>query len=1294
MDNLLITKHAIYESFLKNAKVAVDTLADTKFACVLNDNALHVSASKPGQNPIDYCFELPEHEGDTEELLVLKYFAEVDAIVAVTSWRIFTAKIGSQTATVIADLSSRLVAAEFSPDEELLALVSSERTFLLLVLASGDDDMECDLLKEVYLDDLEHGHGLVSVGWGTEETQFKGAGMKAIERSQAVSAAVSSLEEKELVDEDESFAMIKAGICWRQDSDYCCVSYCDKQNACKRFLRVFDKNGELISTSEPDVVEDPSEVAIIAWRSINLVSVISKKDVAFYEKNGLRHGGFLLKKGHTTEKVVNMAWNYDSSILALCMERNGVIECELWTNANYHFYRKLILPMPSVCNVRFEGNSIYCSEFSGKLHEYLLSKEVFNCSRGEENQAVIKVIDGEEILVTDFAKFVMPPPMCQTKVKCSAQALHVNGDLALLSGGTVCSLSRGFEDFQTSEKARQVAPVCANIVAVLSKDDMGTDIISIYDTTGKILRQMEIVKGVSRMLQNSSKLYCYTLSNELVQVDFESGRTGTVLSFTQKMSKFIDILYYQDELFCFRILADNSLVVNDDLTISNACTSFLLTDSRLVYTTSNHDVNFVLFSSLQSVRDDPSLFTKFVYKRAVERGSVIVTAATKKMKMIFQLPRGNLECVAPRPFVIDFIVESILEKKAYKAAFTAARKHRIDLNLVVDLNPSDFIENLSELLHSISVDDANLLVSSLRDVNVIEEKFKALFAGSSLLNNASFDFTSKVNFVCEAIRNALSNEYYQDAEKKEQFLTILTTYLCQSPPKTEEMMSYLSATVKRTKKSGILDEGLKYVRSFMNLESLFEISLGLYDFELAVSVAQHANMDPREYAPIVESFNAEPNVFYQKYLVDNHLRRFDKAFENLVCGAFYKQAVKYMDEKKLYKNGLVQFSKLEFGDVEEYFNETARLFAEYLETEGKLSDAAGAYLLSNDSSLAEKAFELYVSVGEYEKAQLVSLKYPALKQNVEWYIENMQKLSDILAANRQFKEAAIVRLELVNTFKCGDIDEAISLFIEGKLFCEAVKAACENGVLQMYESELKDELKNAFESTLILIEDYSNTFTAKCKRLATIRQEKPNILVNEDAGLNDKMVDMISNASHYTGMTGATGATGATGSSRYSQTSTRTFKSARSKRKFERKKYDAREGGFYEEQGLVNELKSFITKFGALKDLVVSLTEAVPFLNTFKIIQLASKVQESYEDLVALAVSKRSEIFEPKNPSLNELPVERRFQISDCLQNPDAPQSEAISYLLQVYIPLEKPEFFAFKSKSGTSTLWKSELFH
>ena len=84
-------------------------------------------------------------------------------------------------------------------------------------------------------------------------------------------------------------------------------------------------------------------------------------------------------------------------------------------------------------------------------------------------------------------------------------------------------------------------------------------------------------------------------------------------------------------------------------------TSFVVTPSYLTYITTAHEAHFVPISALRSGSRSES------ETRRVERGSRIVVALPSAMSLVLQMPRGNLETICPRPFVLEVIRNNVKE---------------------------------------------------------------------------------------------------------------------------------------------------------------------------------------------------------------------------------------------------------------------------------------------------------------------------------------------------------------------------------------------------------------------------------------------------------------------------------------------------------------------------------------------------------------------------------------------------------------------------------------------------------
>lgn len=85
--------------------------------------------------------------------------------------------------------------------------------------------------------------------------------------------------------------------------------------------------------------------------------------------------------------------------------------------------------------------------------------------------------------------------------------------------------------------------------------------------------------------------------------------------------------------------------------------------------------------------------------------------------LILQMPRGNLETIFPRAMVIAGI-RKLIEEKNYKKAFTNCRTQRVDMNILYDHAPEQFLSNVPLFIDQVKkISYIDLFLSSLRYVN-------------------------------------------------------------------------------------------------------------------------------------------------------------------------------------------------------------------------------------------------------------------------------------------------------------------------------------------------------------------------------------------------------------------------------------------------------------------------------------------------------------------------------------------------------------------------------------------------
>jgi elongator complex protein 1 len=244
-------------------------------------------------------------------------------IITVTEDEEGAAVPGEAHVEIVGTLSPSIAAARWSPDEELLVIATGDAKVVFM-------SRSFDVIAEVSLsaEDLKLSKH-VSVGWGKKETQFQGRGAKA--------RALRDPTIPEKVDEGTPSANDdgRCTISWRGDGAFVAVNYL--QEGVRRVIRVYNREGELDSVSEPvDGLEGG-----LSWRPEgNLIAGIQRLpdrvDVAFFERNGLRHGQFTLRGPVDALENLALEWNSDSTVLAVVLKDR----VQLWTMGNYHWYLK------------------------------------------------------------------------------------------------------------------------------------------------------------------------------------------------------------------------------------------------------------------------------------------------------------------------------------------------------------------------------------------------------------------------------------------------------------------------------------------------------------------------------------------------------------------------------------------------------------------------------------------------------------------------------------------------------------------------------------------------------------------------------------------------------------------------------------------------------------------------------------------------------------------------------------------------------------------------------------------
>ncbi|KPM45720.1 Elongator complex protein 1 [Neonectria ditissima] len=1008
---------------------------------------------------------------------------------------------------IVGSIDDGIAAARWSPDEELLVVVTKAGSVIFMG-ASFDPVAEVSMTVE----DLKASKH-VSVGWGKRETQFQGRGAKAL-RDPTIPEKV----DQGVPSPHEDGATT---ISWRGDGAYVAINAVE--NGARRVVRVYSREGELDSASEPvDGLESS-----LSWRPEgNLLAGIQRfsdrVDVVFFERNGLRHGQFTLRSPTgpvTPHEKIRLEWNSDSTVLAVIFKDM----LQLWTTGNYHWYLKQEIPISSdsSCLAWHPEKALRFAAASSS--DVLVTEYIFHTARGlcrpPFDNGAVAVIDGDSVKLTPFRTANVPPPMSLFEITAASSVVDV---------------AFGYQN---------------TTFAVLHRNGIDT-----YENVSAL-------EGYGQ--GKSEKLYRITESgNELLPVQF------------QTQLPWFEISMVDDEIVAFGLSRNGHLYANSHLLAKN-CTSFIVTPSHLIFTTNNHLVKFVHLSvnvdeELEVPADDPE---KDERCRSVERGSRLVTAIPTNMSLVFQMPRGNLETIFPRAMVVAGI-RDLIDEKNYARAFSYCRTQRVDMNILYDHQPDQFLANVGMFLDQIpEVTYVDLFLSSLRPEDVTQTMYQDTkrskvqapdILPTSESTPAPRSSAAKVNAICDALLRGLQNR------KDTHLQNIITAHVCKSPPALDDGLTLVADLMQEDEK--LAEKAVEHICFLVDVNRLYEHALGLYNLDLALLVAQQSQRDPREYLPFIQNLH-KLGELRRKFEIDDHLARREKALGHLQALDAFDELVAYTTQHVLYHDAL----RLYRYDQPRLRTLTGA-YAEYLESTSAYREAGLAYESLQNYT---KATSCYRTAGATCWQECL---YTAAQQDPPISAESMAEiataLADALWEAKDYASAATIHLETLNA-----VETAVKCLCKGYHFAEAIRIVLQRSRPDLLTTAVDVGLAEALGSTTEFLADCKAQLNAQVPRIAELRRkaaEDPLAFYEGERGGGMDIPDDVSVASsrvstsaslftRYTGKAGSVGTAG-TGVSRAT---------SKNRRREEKKRARGRKGTVYEEEYLVNSVRRLVERVNA-----------------------------------------------------------------------------------------------------------------
>ncbi|KAG8593890.1 hypothetical protein GDO81_000980 [Engystomops pustulosus] len=1159
----------------------------------------------------------------------------------------------------------------WSPDQELVLLITGQQTLILMT-------KDFEPIAEIPIHQEDFGEGkFITVGWGKKETQFHGSEGKQAARQKVTSVqpamhwddhrprvtwrgdgqlfAVSAIcpetgsrkvrvwnRELCLQSTSEPVDGLEQALSWKPSGSLIASSQ-TKPN--KHDVVFFEKNGLLHGEFTLPFAKGEVQVRELLWNSDSTVLALwlqdnGKEDIKpntyvqlwvvgnyhWYLKQSLHFGN------EDEKKVLSVMWDPEISY------RLHVV-CSGWQYLCYDWTW-----------------STYCSG-----------------GNGAGGQTDVAVIDGDKVLVTSFDQSVVPPPMCTFHMQFPCAVNHVafytdpekSSDFAVLDADNTLYICRyGIDADKDSnvkavpgngyklltrmpaleKKCRVQVPSCTThplcfrhltwvadytfLVVIQEANASQSAVylmkITVDEQTVHVHEPSVTVNGHIISVSYSAKTKTCALQTANGQIwKYVWEPTPVLDSWKDKLGQDVKfqppcvqtaIVEINGEESVLGITDRSRLFINNLLVAANI-TSFAIYDDFLLLTTHSHTCRCMSLrnTSLKDLEADLNGTSNSNDEtvRKVERGSRIVTVVPQDTKVILQMPRGNLETVHHRALVLAQI-RKWLNSCLYREAFECMRKLRINLNLLYDHNPQAFLDNVDLFVRQIdSVNYINLFLTEIKEEDVTTTMYPTHSASS--VPSAQKSGAKKVDIICDVMRAAM-----EKLNPQKYCLSILTSYVRKTAPELETALQKVHELRESPPSPDAVsaEEALKYLLFLVDVNELYDHSLGTYDFDLVIMVAEKSQKDPKEYLPFLNKLK-KMETNYQRYTIDKHLKRYKKALEHLSkCGPeHFIEFLNFVKDQNLYTEAL----KLHPVGSSEY-KAINDVYGEHLYSRQHFEQAGLAF--ARCGSL-EKALDAFVACSSWQ--HIVSIA-SQLKYSEDKMAALARSVSGKLREQRKYESAAVLLEQYAK-----DYEEAIILLIEGGLWEDCLRLIYKYNRPDIIETNVKPGIIEAKKNYMTFLEMQKVTFIRYKERLSVVRDLKEKArqgLLDDEipGGLESDLFSDTSSVMTTSDMSG-----------RYSHSNSRiSSRSSKNRRKAERKKYSLKEGSPLEDVALLEALREIVRTVDTMRSDVNSLLKV---LVLFLYDTDARELQQMYQEFLQLMEVSIQDIWVPCAPPNATLPV-------------------------------------------------------
>ncbi|XP_073401432.1 elongator complex protein 1 isoform X2 [Dendrobates tinctorius] len=1162
----------------------------------------------------------------------------------------------------VGSVETGIVAMSWSPDQELVLLITGQQTIILMT-------KDFEPIAEIPIHQEDFGEGkFITVGWGKKETQFHGSEGKQAARQRVTSVqsampwddrkprltwrgdgqlfAVSAIcpetgsrklrvwnRELSLQSTSEPVEGLEQALSWKPSGSLI-ASTQSKPN--KHDVVFFEKNGLLHGEFTLPFAKGDVQVKELLWNADSTILAAWLQDI---EKEGSKPNTYV-----QLWVVGNYHW-YLKQSLHFGSEENSSVVSVAWDPEISYRLHVVCCGWQYLCY-----DWTWCTDRSGRL--------------GTGAQTDVAVIDGDKVLVTCFGQSVVPPPMCTFHMHfpraVSEVAFHPDpdksSDFAVLDADNSLYICRyGIDSvkdcnvkavpgsghklntkmpvpekqYRVQVPSRSPHPLCFRHLTWVQDDTFlvvsqgeSSSQSTIYhikiavdgqtvdvpkpavSLNGHIISVFYNTKTKTCALQTASgQIWKYLWEPPAPVLEPWKDALGQDVKFQQSCIQTAITEINGEEVVLG--ITDRSRLFINNLVVATNITSFAIYEDFLLLTTHSHTCRCVSLRD-QSVKALEALLsgtsnTIDETVRKVERGSRIVTVVPQDTKVIVQMPRGNLETIHHRALVLAQI-RKWLDNRLFRDAFECMRKLRINLNLIYDHSPKVFLDNVDLFVKQIdSVNYINLFLTEIKEEDVTATMYPSGLA--SLAPSTQKPGAKKVDIICDVMRAVMER-----LNPQKYCLSILTSYVRKSTPELETALQKVHELRESPSSADAVsaEEALKYLLFLVDVNELYDHSLGTYDFDLVIMVAEKSQKDPKEYLPFLNTLK-KMETNYQRYTIDKHLKRYKKALEHLSkCGQeHFIEFLNLVKDQNLYTEAL----KLHPVGSSEY---------------KAINDAYGDHLLARHHS--EQAGLIFARCGSLEKAldafvtcsswQHILSTASQLQYSEDKMANLARNVSGKLVEQRKYGNAAMLLEQYA-----ADYEEAIILLLEGALWEDSLRLIHKYKRLDIIETNVKPAIIEAKKNHMIFLDSQKTTFIRHKQRLSVVRDLKEKarqgLLDDEIAGGPES--DLFSDTSSIMTTSDMSG--------KYSHSNSRiSSRSSKNRRKAERKKHSLKEGSPLEDVALLEALGEIVRAVDNMRSEVNKLLQV---LVLFLYDSDARELQHLYHESLLLMETSIPDIWTP-----------------------------------------------------------------